>query len=363
MPESKRRTRRLQIGFAVLLTVTTAQAAWWTLDQWLYTAEVRRQTEAMQQQLVAAAEALLAAGASADRVLAEVPGVVVGPGNTIVPDPAVLAAQDATRDRRLNRYFWEGTFFITVLVAAVAVVARTVRHEAELRRRQQNFLAAVSHELRSPLASSRIAAETLEMRDPAPEERRRLVGRLIRNLSRLETMVTNLLDTARLEAGALAVASTAFDLAEAVKPTLAAYADRADGEGIELVGTLSEGMVVIGDPEAARTILRNLLENAFHAVRESEAPRVVVSASRDGGRILLRVEDNGTGFEPGEAGRLFEKFYRPGDEMRRGGQGAGLGLYIVRELAARTGGRVAASSDGPGRGATFSVEWSAGGVA
>jgi signal transduction histidine kinase len=361
MPDSKRRIRRVQIGFALLLVVTTAQAAWWTLDQWLYTAQVRRETEAMQQQLVAAAEALLAAGASAERVLAEVPGVVVGEDNRIVPDPAVVAEQNDRRDRRLNRYFWEGGFFITVLVAAVVVLGRAVSHEAQLRRRQQNFLAAVSHELRSPLASARLAAETLEMRDPPADERRRLIDRLMRNLGRLETMVTNLLDTARLEAGSLAVTSTAVDLREVAQSTLAAYADRAAGEGVGFTGAVAEGLVIIGDPEATRTILRNLVENAFHAVRESDVPTVSVEARRVDGNVRLQVIDNGCGFEPTQASMLFEKFYRPGDELRRGGQGAGLGLYIVRELAARSGARVTAYSEGGGQGATFTVEWTAGG--
>jgi len=287
-----------------------------------------------------------------------VPGLTTTPEGHMVPDPAVAARLDEERDRRLNRYFWEGGFFLAVLVAAVAMLWRAVHEEAELRRRQQNFLAAVSHELKSPIATSRIAAETLEMRElPAPE-RRRLVGRILRNLARLEGMVVNLLDTARIEAGAVAVSREPIDLAPTLASTLAAFEERAESEGVLLEVTLPGGLTVVGDAEAARTIVRNLVENAFEAVSQAQEPTVRVRARSIDGVVHLEVEDNGAGFATLDGEKLFEKFYRPGDEMRRGGRGVGLGLYIVRELASRSGALVSAWSAGPGKGATFTVDWS-----
>ena len=349
-------TRRFQIAFAVVLVFSAAQAGWWMLDQSLYVTAVHDRTSALQRELLLAAEMARQAGVPADEVAAALPGLRAE-GERLLPDAAVGAALDEERDRRLNRYFWEGGFFLAVLVVAIAVLGRAVRQESQLRRRQQNFLAAVGHELKSPIASSRVAAETLELRDPEPAERRKLVGRILRNLGRLESMVGNLLDTARLESGTLGATAAPFDLVAAVQPVLADYRERAEAEGVELVERIEAPAVVLGDAESAAIILRNLLANGFTAVADAPDPIVAVSARRIAEHVRLQVEDNGCGFEPSEARRLFEKFYRPGDEMRRGGQGTGLGLYIVQELASRSGATATAHSDGHGSGARFSVDW------
>ncbi|MFW6198825.1 MAG: sensor histidine kinase [Acidobacteriota bacterium] len=355
MPLSRSNTRYVQLGFVVLLAVSSLQVGWWILDQWLYAGRLTGRLEEMYARERRAATALEEAGVSPERIVELFPEIHDDAGERL--DPATLAATATERERRLNRYFWEGGFFLVVLISGMAVLARAVRQDARLRRRQQSFLAAVSHELKSPLATSRIAAETLELRDPGPEERRRLVRRVIRNLTRLESMVTNLLDTARIEEGNLALHPEPVRLPVELEPTLAAFRERAEDEGVELEVRLDEAPPVQADPEAVRTVVRNLLENAFVAVEEEERPRIVLQAGPEDGSAALVVLDNGKGFDESGAERLFEMFYRPGDELRRGGRGAGLGLYIVDALVRRTGGRVEAHSDGPGTGARFEVRW------
>ena len=111
-------------------------------------------------------------------------------------DPAVAEDSDA----RVNRVLWEGGFFLVVLIGGMAVLTRTLRHDAELRRRQQNFLAAVSHEFKSPLASIQLAAETLVLRS-RDDDGKRLGARILEDGERLLRMIDNLLDTTRLEEG------------------------------------------------------------------------------------------------------------------------------------------------------------------
>lgn len=355
---SQRRTYFVRIGFVALLVVSAAQVTWWLYDQWRYTDLVVARGEASERAAVRAAEALVQQGVPAARIAELIPGATVGPHGEVRADPGPLAALKRERDRRLNRYAWEGGFFLVVLIAGISILARAVRDEAVLRRRQSNFLAAVSHELRSPLATSRVAAETLELRDPPAPERARLVGRLIRNLSRLERLVTNLLDAARLEEGSVALHAEPVALSDALAGVLAELRDRAELQ-VELAVDLDDAPRLAADPEAVRTVARNLLENAFTAVAEVDRPRVTVRARGERGRVVLEVQDNGRGFPPREAERLFEKFYRPGDEMRRGGRGAGLGLYLVRELLRRQGGDVEGTSSGPGTGARFRASWPA----
>lgn len=315
-----RNTRRVQLGLLVLLVICAAQVGWWILDQWLYMS-----------------------------ALAEAAG-----------DPTEMAAR-IDQERRMNRYLWEGAFFLLVLLGGMSVLARAVRQESRLRYRQQVFLAAVSHELRSPIASSRAAAETLRLRDPSGADRERLVDRILRNLRRLEVMVANLLDTARIDEGEIALVAEPVQLVGALEPLLTGYRERAAEAGVAFTVRLDPRLEVHGDPEAVRTVVRNLLENAFKSVDAAGAGEgeVRLEADSAGGRVILRVVDNGVGFDPRHQERIFERFWRPGDEMRRGGSGAGLGLYIARALAERSGATLTASSDGPGRGARFELNWPA----
>ena len=104
-------------------------------------------------------------------------------------------------------------------------------------------------------------------------------------------------------------------------------------------------------------MLRNLLDNAFHAVTDKGGGSVWIGAKRVNQFVQLVVRDDGVGFDPSESSHLFEKFYRPGHELRRKGSGQGLGLYIVRRFVELEKGRVHAFSEGIGKGATFEVWW------
>jgi signal transduction histidine kinase len=115
-------TTAMQIGFLALLSISAATVGWWMYDHVRYARSVEQRFASV--------------------------------------DPAV--AEDS--ESRINRVLWEGGFFLVVLIGGMAVLTRTLRHDAELRRRQQNFLAAVSHEFKSPLASIQLAAETLVLR-------------------------------------------------------------------------------------------------------------------------------------------------------------------------------------------------------
>lgn len=352
MARSERRTRLVRIGFVVLLVVSAAQVTWWIYDQWTYSGRVLDRQQKWRQSIEESHRALRDAGLSEERIAELAPGLAVAEEG-IGSDMALRR----DRDRRINRYLWEGGFFLVVLVAGIGILARAVREEALLRRRQENFLAAVSHELRSPIASSRVAAETLQLRDPPPAERRRLVGRVIRNLTRLEIMVTNLLDTARLQEGRLELQAEPVRMSDALAPVLAEYRDRAEAGDVQLRAEVDPGARALADPEAVRAVARNLLENAFGAVQDAGVREVQVQVTSAAGRVELVVADTGRGFDPAEGERLFAKFYRPGDELRRGGKGAGLGLYLVRELVERQGGVVRAASPGEGEGAEFRAEW------
>lgn len=351
-------TRPLQIAFLVLLIVSSAQVAWWIVDQFAYTAEVRARLHANYAADAQAAQAQLRSGRPWSEVRRLYPHLDVGPDSaTVHVAPAVLADLDHERFHRLNRYAWEGAFFLAVLFGAMAVVYRTLHEEALLRRRQEAFLAAASHELRSPLASMRLSAETLAIRDPPAERRAELVQRLIEDLGRLDRMIGNILDASRLAAATARSAPEPLALAAEVGAVIEELAQHAAECGVTLDIDVATDLAVRADPEGLRTVLRNLLQNAIKAACGGGVASVRAVGVAD--RVRLEVRDNGIGFPPSEAARLFEKFYRVAEEGRPRPAGTGLGLYLVRRCVELDGGRVEASSDGPGQGARFVVTWPA----
>ncbi|MEZ4654349.1 MAG: HAMP domain-containing sensor histidine kinase [Candidatus Eisenbacteria bacterium] len=357
MTRTARSTRSLQVGFLVLLGICAAQVAWWVYDQW---SEGRASTQRLEERLVADAEAaqgMVDAGADPRLVAEAFDSVVYLPGQGLVIDSEMREKLDEETHRRIRRYVWEGTFFLVVLISGMTVLSRALHEESVLRRRQQNFVAAVGHEFKSPLAGIRLAAETIALRDPEVGHRRRLLQRILEESDRLEGMVANLLDTARIEEGTDVLMPQPLDLGEAVHSIFRAFEERAELEQVILEHDVKDGLTVMADQTAVTRVLRNLVDNALKAVRDATPRRIQVRARAAGEWAVVTVADTGSGFDPKEAGRLFDKFYRPGDELRRGGQGSGLGLYIVRHLVERSGGTVQAESDGPGQGATFTVTW------
>lgn len=356
MKASLTSARRLQAAFVVLLVVCVAQLGWWLIDQWMYSAEVTRRAEAFYRQSLAAAETLYGRGLAAEAVVQLFPEIVVAPGGFAI-DPVRIAELKDERFSRINQYAWEGGFFLLVLIPTIGVLASAVRSETRLRRRQHNFVTAVTHELKSPLAAMRLAAETLEMRDADLEARERLIRRLLTSLDRMESTVSNVLDTARIDEGSLPLTPEEVDVVGTVNELVEALSDTVQTRNVELRTEMPERLHLPADIQALNAILRNLLDNALAAVTGIDGGVVVVRIETSPGEVTIEVRDNGRGFDPADSEKLFEKFWRPGNEMRREGRGTGLGLYIARHLASSSGAKLTAHSDGRGKGATFRLAW------
>lgn len=353
--------KALQLGFLVLLAVCVAQVAWWIADQARLAGGDRDRVTALYQAEAAALTNMLATvavPADLERQLAVAfPHLEVGRGiATIRPEAGARLADDAAS--RINRYAWEGGFFLLVLLAGMAILTRAIRFDADLRRRQQNFLASVSHEFKSPLASMRLSAETLMLRAPDPDSRH-LGQRLLEDGERLLRMVDNLLNTAQLEDGRLALRPESVAVRAVVESAVADYEELAHAHGINIQQAVPRELAVTADRLAIETVLRNLLDNAIKACLDGtgRSVRIGAEAAADGQCIQLSVTDDGVGFPSDDAEKLFGKFYREAQNPRRTTPGSGLGLYLVRRLTKLSGATAAASSDGPGKGAEFTVVW------
>lgn len=311
---------------------------------------------------LAVANRLLGEGVDVEDIAATLPNVAVKDGR--LSGEQRQAEIRELRRAHLNQYRWEGAFFLGVLLLGMVVLARAMSREVELRLRQENFLAAVTHELKSPLASLRLALQTMERRDLDEPQRRRLIGRNLVDLDRLEGLVSNVLESSRLDSDQVQGGRSGKEAGLEQTVALAQLADQVLGGmakveqlGCDVVNEIPRDLMVKADAHGVTTTLRNLLDNAVEATRASTEPRVALTAGETEQGTWLAVEDNGHGFEAMEADRLFDKFYRPGDELTRARAGTGLGLFLVRRFAELEGGAVRASSPGVGQGARFEVRW------
>jgi len=247
-----------------------------------------------------------------------------------------------------------GTLFFALILLGLALLCAWLIREMRLNQRQQAFLDAVTHEMKTPLASLRLYLDTMALHDPSPRERQEFLGRMGEDVERLDRTVHQVLTAARAEERAGNMQREWIELSPLLERCIGEICTR---HGLAPEAVRLEASVpatVRGDPAELGLVFRNLLENA---VKYSEPPvdvRVGVSLGIDE-RVHVELVDRGIGIPRKELRKIFQRFYRAGRDVQRKAAGLGLGLFIVRNLVRRHGGRVVANSEGSGRGSRFVV--------
>jgi signal transduction histidine kinase len=242
---------------------------------------------------------------------------------------------------------------LLILVGLLLLCIWLVR-EIRFNQRQQAFLDAVTHEMKTPLAALRLYLETLGRHDVETDRRRVFLTRMEEDVERLERTVTQVLAAARAEGPARRTPPPPTDLTALLRG-LADEVRRSHGLAEEAIQVSRvRPLPALGDATELGLVFRNLLENA---VKYSDAPVEVRVHLHEGddGRVRAEIADRGIGIEPRELRKIFQRFYRAGRDFQRQAAGLGLGLFIVRSLVRRNGGRVEALSEGSGRGSRFVV--------
>ena len=225
------------------------------------------------------------------------------------------------------------------------------RRVEEVRR---DFVANISHELKTPVGALALLAETIEEAADDPEAVRRFAGRMRQEASRLTYLVQDLITLSRIQAAEPVPDPIPVDLSAVVAEALDRCRMKASARGIDLVAACDERVVVLGDEDLLVTALRNLLDNAV--AYSPERTRVVVSASRSGTRTAqISVADQGIGIPERDLERIFERFYRVDPARSRATGGTGLGLAIVKHVMAAHRGKVTVWSQ-EGVGSTFTLQ-------
>lgn len=251
-----------------------------------------------------------------------------------------------------------GLVFFAAIIAGVAL--NTVFLVREIRRNEQHdaFINAVSHELKTPIASIRLYLETLKTRDVDEAQRREFYDVMLADSQRLLGTVEQVLQAARAGHKGRRVRTRIVDVGELVKDcaetTRAHY--NLDASALRYVESAngSARAAVRGDREELRAAVSNLLDNAVKYSPKEIDVTVSVEA-RDARTVAVRVSDRGVGIRPGQTRRIFNRFYRAPGRIAARVKGTGLGLFIVRSVVEQHGGRVFAESEGPGRGSTFTI--------
>ncbi len=275
----------------------------------------------------------------------------------LVAQPDDEAARSAWRDARLRFLLLVGAL-VSVVALGFVVLMRGVRKEVALARRKEDFVAAVTHELKTPLTGIRMHAEMVEQgwvedADAAAGHARKI----IEECGRLGHLVDQVLDLAALERGVSGPEPRPGDLGEAVRAATALLEARAAKSSVALAVEIEPGLPPAPfDPRLVRPLVLNLVENAIKYSERAAVKDVRVGLVRQGDRLVLTVADRGVGIAPEAQGRLFQPFHRGGDEMTRAAPGVGIGLALVKRYADVHRAKVTLES-APGVGTTVTVRF------
>ena len=237
-------------------------------------------------------------------------------------------------------------------------IIRDITHEVEVDRLKSEFVATVSHELRTPMTAIKGYVDILTMGAAGAlnENQMHFLEVVRNNIERLNTLVSDLLDISRIEAGRITLNPQAVDLHSIAEDVVAEVLHRSQRESKPMALSLDAPKdlpPVIGDGDRVRQILGNLVNNAFNYTPQNGTIRVNIH--QENGEVQVDVQDNGVGIDPEDQDRVFDRFFRGENPLVLATPGTGLGLPIVRQLVEMHNGRIWMTSTGvPGDGSTFS---------
>lgn len=244
----------------------------------------------------------------------------------------------------------EGAVFLILLGVAVVQIWRSYRTELQLARQQRNFLLSITHELKSPLASIKLALETMMRRELPKEKRDKIVQNTLSDTNRLQGLVGDILLAARFEDHSFRFAKDRILFSDLVEE----IADKiAHNHAQHKVHTdIEQNVYLMGDKMALTSLVANLLENA--AKYSPPNSRIEVALHEEREHVCLTISDQGIGIPETERQHIFKKFYRIGNEDTRETKGTGLGLFLVKEVADKHGATIKIKDNIP-QGTRFDV--------
>jgi len=252
--------------------------------------------------------------------------------------------------RKTIQYISEGSTFLILIVVGASFVYRAVRKQILLGRQQQNFMMAVTHELKTPIAITQLNLETLQKRALGEQQQQKLIANTLQETKRLNELTNNILVASQLETGTYLLHKQEVNLGELAGDAMEDFKRRFPKRVIDF--TSEENIFVEGERTLLQMLLNNLVDNALK-YSVPTAP-VKVDLFKREGDVLLTVTDEGEGIENVEKKKVFQKFYRTGNEATRKTKGTGLGLYLCSIIVKDHRGHIFLADNKP-KGVIFTV--------
>lgn len=251
---------------------------------------------------------------------------------------------------KTTQYIGEGGTFLLLILAGAIFVFRVVRRELRSSADQQNFMMAITHELKTPIAVTKLNLETLQKHKLAEAQQHRLIDNTLQETNRLDTLCNNLLISSQIEAGGY---KATFDeqnfsvlVDECVNEFLVRFPKRTIHKNIE------NEIFVKGDPFLLQIAINNLIENA---IKYSPKETIIdATLQKLQNKAVLKITDEGMGISEIEKEKIFQKFYRAGNEATKRAKGTGLGLYLTNRISKTHNGSVSIE-DNPKGGSIFAM--------
>jgi K+-sensing histidine kinase KdpD len=266
----------------------------------------------------------------------------------VKPQTEVYVLQENALEKEMHKRWLmvvgEGFVFLILLVVGIAYTRESFNKEFQVARQQKNFMMSITHEFKSPIAAIKLSLQTLQRRKVEEEIKNQIINRALFETERINALVENILMAARIESTNMDFNMVEFNLSDCIK-SYTQTREYAVVQGKKLKTEIEEGIYLNGDALAIGSLFMNLLENADKYAPEDSV--ITVRLYQKEKEIYLTVEDNGPGIPLSERRKVFEKFYRIGNEETRKTKGTGLGLYIARFISLKHKATISVADNNP----------------
>lgn len=253
--------------------------------------------------------------------------------------------------RKELQYAGEGTTFLLVILAGAIFFYRAVKRQFKISQEQQNFMMAITHELKTPIAIAKLNLETMQKRKLDDQQQQRLLHNTLHETTRLDTLCNNMLISSQIEAGGYRFVREEINLGKLLATCTDDFVMRYPQRSFQ--ATIEEDIIITGDKMLLQMALNNLLDNAVKYTAADTGIHVKLELNDTVAEI--QVVDAGPGISDDEKKKVFEKFYRVGNEATRRAKGTGLGLYITKKIIKTHGGNIFVQ-DNPVGGSIFAIQ-------
>ena len=233
------------------------------------------------------------------------------------------------QERKRKQFLGEGITFLFLFLLGAIYVYRSLVKQLKYSNQQQNFMMAVTHELKTPIAVTQLNIETLLKRDLQSDQQKQLLNNSLKETQRLDALCNNILLASQLDLADYQQNKQSINLSEVVTGVIKSFEERYPTR--KIISHIQETVTMFAEPLLMQMLLQNLVDNA-HKYAPIDTPIEVVLEQNEH-HTLLQVKDQGIGIPLEERERVFNKFYRVGNEFTRSAKGTGLGLYLCKKIA------------------------------